>query len=89
MASLPPVHAALLLASLATRRSARIVALPAEHAAALAAEGVAAGGLVEIETRQPFGGPVVVRGGHARIAIAARVAREVVVEPMGPGSSAR
>jgi Fe2+ transport system protein FeoA len=65
------------------------MAIPADAAAALAAEGLTAGDLLEIETRQPFGGPVVVRVGHARLAIAARVAREIVVEPLGAAASTR
>jgi Fe2+ transport system protein FeoA len=65
------------------------MAIPANAAAALAAEGLTAGDLLEIETRQPFGGPVVVRVGHARLAIAARVAREIVVEPLGAAASTR
>lgn len=89
MASPPAFPAAVPLSSLATGRSARVMAIPADAAAALAAEGLTAGDLLEIETRQPFGGPVVVRVGHARLAIAARVAREIVVEPLGAAASTR
>ena len=89
MASPPAFPAALPLSSLATGRSARIVGMPADAAAALAAEGFAVGDLLEIETRQPFGGPFVVRVGHARLAIAARIAREIVVEPLGAAESTR
>jgi Fe2+ transport system protein FeoA len=89
MASPPAFPAAVPLSSLATGRSARVVAIPADAAAALAAEGLAAGDLLEIETRQPCGGPVVVRVGHARLALAARIARGIVVEPLGVGAPTR
>ncbi len=89
MASPPASPAAVPLTSLAIGRSARIVAIPADAAVALAAEGLTAGDLLEIETRQPFGGPVVVRAGHARLALAARIARGIVVEPRGVGAPTR
>jgi Fe2+ transport system protein FeoA len=82
MASPPAYPAAVPLHSLAAGRSARIVEVPAGAAAALAAEGLVPGDLLEIETRQPFGGPVVVRVGHARIALALRIARGILVEPL-------
>lgn len=79
----PPAHAAAVpLHSLAAGRSARILEVPAGAVAALAAEGLAPGDVLEIETRQPFGGPVVVRVGHARLALALRIAREILVEPV-------
>ncbi len=79
----PPAHPTTVpLSSLAPCQPGRIVALPPDGAAALAAEGLAVGDLLEIETRQPFGGPVVVRFGHARVALALRLARGILVEPV-------
>ncbi len=88
-AAAPLFHAAAPLASLEIGRSARVLTVPAEHAGALSAEGVAVGDLLQVETRQPLGGPIVVRVGHARLAIAARVAREILVEPLVARASAR
>jgi Fe2+ transport system protein FeoA len=82
MASPPAYPAAVPLHSLAAGRSARIREVPAGAAAALTAEGLAPGDVLEIETRQPFGGPIVVRVGHARIALALRIARGILVEPL-------
>ena len=79
----PSAHsAAVPLHSLPTGRSARILEVPDGAVAALGAEGLAPGDLVEIETRQPFGGPVVVRVGHVRLALALRIARGILVEPL-------
>ena len=81
-ASHPPYPAAVSLHSLAIGRSALILQVPASVAGALDADGIAPGEIVEIETRQPFGGPVVVRVGHARVALALRIARAILVEPV-------
>ncbi len=50
----------------------------------LAAEGLAPGDRVVIEARLPLGGPIVVRVGRARLALARRVAAGVRVRPEAP-----
>jgi Fe2+ transport system protein FeoA len=60
---------------------ARVIAVPPEDADRLAAEGLHRGDLLEVEARLPLGGPVVVRLGRARVAIARRVAAGILVEP--------
>ena len=79
----PPAHpAAVPLHSLAIGQSARVLEVPAGAVAALEAEGLAPGQVLEFETRQPFGKPVVVRIGYARLALALRIARGILVEPL-------
>lgn len=51
------------------------------HGPALAAEGIVAGVEIEVESAVPFGGPLVVRVGRARLALAREAARAVEVEP--------
>jgi Fe2+ transport system protein FeoA len=46
----------------------------------LAAEGLAPGDRVVVEERLPLGGPIVVRVGRARLALARRVAAAIRVE---------
>ena len=58
----------------------RVVAVPAPEADRLAAEGLHRGDLVEVEARLPLGGPVVVRLGRARVALARQVAAQIAVE---------
>jgi Fe2+ transport system protein FeoA len=50
-----------------------------QHRAALAAEGLVCGVLAEVESAVPFGGPIVVRIGRARLAVARAAARGVTV----------
>jgi Fe2+ transport system protein FeoA len=72
----PPVS----LAALEPGRAARVVAVAVADAERLAAEGLNPGDRVEVEVRLPLGGPVVVRIGRARIAIARAVAAGILVE---------
>jgi len=51
-----------------------------QHGPALAAEGIAVGVEVEVESAVPFGGPLVVRVGRARLALAREAAQAVEVE---------
>jgi Fe2+ transport system protein FeoA len=67
------------LAALEPGRAARVVAVGVADAERLAAEGLHAGDRIEVEVRLPLGGPVVVRVGRARIAIARSVAAGVLV----------
>ncbi len=50
-------------------------------ATTLAAEGIVPGVAVTPERRMPFGGPIVVRVGRARVALGRSVARRLVVVP--------
>lgn len=60
---------------------ARVVAVGPSDVERLAAEGLHAGERLEVEVRLPLGGPLVVRVGRARIAIARTVAAGILVEP--------
>lgn len=82
MASPPPRSPAVPLHALAVGRRARVLEVPASSVVALEAEGITPGVLLEIETRQPLGGPVVVRAGRARLALALQIARAILVEPV-------
>jgi Fe2+ transport system protein FeoA len=73
----PPVS----LALLATGRPGLVVAVGRADVDRLAAEGLHAGERIEVEARLPLGGPVVVRVGRARIAIARSVAAAILVAP--------
>lgn len=73
----PPIP----LSDLAVGARSRVVAIPLEDADRLAAEGLHRGDALEVEAMLPLGGPVVVRLGRARIAVARRVAAGIMVEP--------
>ena len=73
----PPVP----LADLHVGVAARVVTVPAAEAERLAAEGLHRGDSLEVETRLPLGGPVVIRLGRARLALARRVAAAILVQP--------
>jgi Fe2+ transport system protein FeoA len=61
--------------------SARVVSVPPGDADRLAAEGLHPGDSIEVEVRLPLGGPVVLRLGRARVAVARRVAAGILVRP--------
>jgi ferrous iron transport protein A len=73
----PPVS----LADLDPGIAARVVAVPPDEVARLATEGLHRGDLLEVEARLPLGGPVIVRLGRARVALARRVAARIAVDP--------
>lgn len=73
----PPVP----LVALEPGRVARVLSVRPADAERLAAEGLHAGDPLEVEVRLPLGGPVVVRLGRARIAIARSVAAGILVVP--------
>lgn len=73
----PPIP----LAHLSVGARSRVVAVPPEDVERLAAEGLHRGDTLEVEAMLPLGGPVVVRLGRARLAIARRVAAGILVEP--------
>ncbi len=52
----------------------------ADHGPALAREGIGAGVRLVVEAVAPFGGPLIVRLGRARLALARIVARTIEVE---------
>ena len=81
MRASPPIA----LGHLDLARPARVVGVPAADAERLAAEGIRPGDVVEIEARLPLGGPVVVRLGRARVALARRIASAILVDPEDPG----
>ena len=73
----PPIP----LARLPVGARSRVVAVSPDDADRLAAEGLHRGDVLEVEAMLPLGGPVVVRLGRARIAVARRVAAGIMVEP--------
>jgi Fe2+ transport system protein FeoA len=80
-----PARASTTLATLPDRTPAVVEAIAAGEAAELAFEGLGAGSSVEVTARAPFGGPVIVRSGRARIALPRRVAEAVTVQPADEG----
>jgi Fe2+ transport system protein FeoA len=60
-----------------------VLRVGAAHASELAAEGLWPGRIVRVTGRAPFGGPVLVLIGRARLAISRSVAADVLVEPRG------
>ena len=74
---------ALSLDALRPGSTARVSAVGTAHAGDLAQHGVVAGAIVRIESRAPFGGPLVVTIGRARLAIGAAVARSILVDAAG------
>ena len=81
MSASPPVP----LVQLAAGIDARVVSVPPADVERLAAEGIHRGDILQVETRLPMGGPVVVRLGRARVALAQRVAAAILVQP-GPSA---
>ncbi|MFN8620849.1 MAG: FeoA family protein [Chloroflexota bacterium] len=68
-------------------RPFRIAGLPPALADDLVAEGLAPGAVARVDVQAPFGGPLLVRVGRARVAISAAVAAAVevaAVEPLEP-----
>ena len=72
------------LVNLVAGVDARVVSVPLEDVERLAAEGIHRGDVLQVETRLPLGGPVVVRLGRARVALAQRVAAAILVQPGRP-----
>jgi ferrous iron transport protein A len=54
--------------------------VPDAHRHELGREGIRAGVIVGVETIAPFGGPVIVAVGRARVALARRIAEAIEVE---------
>ena len=68
------------LDALSVGASATVALVGAEHAFQLAREGIAPGCRLAVEASAPFGGPLIVRVGRARVAVARRVARSIELE---------
>ncbi len=75
----PPIPLSLLPAGARTR----VVAIADDDVDRLAAEGLHRGDILEVDVALPLGGPVVVRLGRARVAIARRIAAGILVEAGG------
>jgi Fe2+ transport system protein FeoA len=74
-----PARAGLTLDALPVGRAARVVSIAGDHDADLALEGLLPGTAIAVASRSPFGGPLVVGVGRARIAVARSVASTVAV----------
>jgi Fe2+ transport system protein FeoA len=60
----------------------RVVAVDPAHADELVREGLLPGTVLEVASRTPLGGPVIVVLGRVRIALSAQVAAGVSTEPV-------
>lgn len=69
------------LCELAPGEAGLVVAVAPPLEAQLAQEGIRPGVSLEVESRVPLGGPLVVRVGRARLALARVVAADVLIEP--------
>jgi Fe2+ transport system protein FeoA len=77
-----PTAAGTRLVDAAVAQHFRVIALDPAGVASLTPEGIDIGVELVIERRLALGGPLIVRLGHARLAIARSVAAGVVVEPI-------
>ena len=68
---------------------ARVAEVPAPHRSELAGEGLRSGRTVRVTGRAPFGGPVLLMVGRARLAVSRSVAAGILVEPTGGVAAAR
>ncbi len=59
----------------------RILAVETSRQGALAQEGLGVGAIVSVERRLALGGPIILRLGRARLAIARSVAAAILVQP--------
>jgi Fe2+ transport system protein FeoA len=71
------------LVDVATGQLVVVTGVDAEHAASLALEGIRVGVELSVERRLVLGGPLIVRLGRARMAIARSVAAGLLVAPAG------
>jgi Fe2+ transport system protein FeoA len=76
-----PASAVHTLARAVPGTAVRIRAVDPGDAAELAREGLLPGSLVTVATRTPLGGPLVVKLGRARLALALALAARIAVEP--------
>jgi Fe2+ transport system protein FeoA len=80
-AELAPVQGRGWLADAAVGRRLRVVAIDLACRASLSPEGIDVGVEVSVERRLALGGPLIVRLGRTRLAIARSLAAGVFVEP--------
>jgi len=83
---MPRAHPVLTLAELPVGSTALVTAVGAEHGPALAREGLGPGATVTVDAHAPFGGPLLVGVGRARLAVARSVAATVEVAPSAPAA---
>jgi Fe2+ transport system protein FeoA len=60
----------------------RVTSVGVAHADELVREGILPGAVVQVASRTPLGGPVIVCLGRVRLALSADVAADVVGEPV-------
>ena len=72
------------LAGATPNRRLRVVAVEPDHEAALAQEGLRVGVEIALERRLGLGGPLIVRLGRTRLALARSVAATIHVAPVCP-----
>ena len=87
-AAAPVVAAPVPLHRVTAGSRGRVTVIGPEHRAELVREGVRPGASVAVRSTAPFGGPLVVEVGRARVALAQSVARtvELTVDEERPGS---
>jgi Fe2+ transport system protein FeoA len=61
---------------------ARVVDVPPPHRSELAGEGLRVGRTIHVTGRAPFGGPVLLMVGRARLAVSRSVAAGILLEPV-------
>jgi Fe2+ transport system protein FeoA len=67
------------LVDAAPGQALRVVAVGPDHETTLSQEGLGAGSEISVERRLALGGPLIVRLGRTRLALARTVAREILV----------
>jgi len=77
-----PAAPSLALASARVGARLRVTVVDAPHADELAREGVLPGAILEVASRTPLGGPVIVTLGRVRLALSGDVAAAVAGEPI-------
>jgi Fe2+ transport system protein FeoA len=66
----------------------RVVAVGPDHETTLSQEGLAPGAEISVERRLALGGPLIIRLGRTRLALARTVAGEILVVPLGGADEA-
>ena len=77
-----PALPSLALASARVGARLRVTTVGVLHADELAREGILPGAILEVASRTPLGGPVIVALGRVRLALSAEVAAAVAGEPI-------
>jgi Fe2+ transport system protein FeoA len=80
---IPPGPSALVpLDRIPVEVEARVVDVTPAHRSELAGEGLRVGRTIRVTGRAPFGGPVLLMVGRARLAVSRSVAAGILVEPV-------